>query len=652
MLYWEDGSEINILDGQSGYSTPMMNLRGLVYDGSDLINFIGKKNSDGKNYLGTYTISGDTISIGSESNITLMLERNTVSYEKAFDMQSGEVYQIKENGIELFFNDPFDASIIAITDDNSFSDIARFIGYESSTLYFTALRNNDFQIPEIPTFETLKVKLLSAITATNVIGDLDSVHTAITLIIDQFINTINEYNQGQDLLKDVEDSAKKHLLNEIISLSPVLQKIRYKNQLSFLLFNDKDFFSRWFLRSTKINARPRMSNLLKIIYCSSKWTVATFNNELTKVELVKLQNLISQTIENFIFSNPYDIFYVNEWPHRFGTHQYKEFLKLEYNTIRSIWLSFVNYKGPLSLKKISYKQIMKEWNLGVEFTDYLTRGKKGIGIKNIYIIKAKILGYLDAEMASSRDIQKIQVYRDTISQINEYIIQRNLKLAAPRIGRSKAYDSLFENVEVKAYHVISLLVRDLGFDLLDFNPFDPDIFKRGKTATGNNFQRHHMSLIEKMLLHIKRLILTDNRNHNTLNRFAGTESGIREQQSLIDGMRELIEMEGPINADDIIRVFEGKMFGGKLISERWIQDNNLDFVGFLNEFNIRKQLLMAGDIEGLIKRISEPAYTRFYNKAMNIFESFLLIDGEIEQVRIERLFSQNDIEFIRRYFKI
>lgn len=363
-----------------------------------------------------------------------------------------------------------------------------------------------------------------------------------------------------------------------------------------------------------------------------------------------MQEEIKVIVDDFIFENPFLIDYMDENPYRFGTFHSKVFVKREYDLLQSVWLAFASRKNKYDL---TFKGIEQELNIKVKLSGYLTRAKNNIGIKTLQNFKIYIQKYLKNEILTFHDINKIRIYKEAINQINEYIVDRKLKLSLPVLSSSYGYDSeLWEDPQVKAYHIISLLVRDLGFDLVDFNPFDPQIFERGPTSSGNNFQRHHISIVEKMLLTIKRLILTDNRNHNTLNQFSRNQAGINEQQSLIDGMRELIRMKGTVSEKDIIQVFKGKFFGGKLISDRWVKDNKINFNIFLREFNLRKKMLEAGDIEGLIKRISVPAYKRFYQRATEIINAYLLIDGEVDQSRISRLFSSNDVNFLKKYFKI
>ncbi|KKM90989.1 hypothetical protein LCGC14_1233060, partial [marine sediment metagenome] len=138
------GTITEIKDSGPNTELPPDDMRGISYDGNDIIYFVLQDTSDLKYYLYDYEISTDTLTKGTEYNISLMLERNAEWYEKAFDMQSGEVYQVTENGLESFANSNFDAPIIAITDSYLMTSNGKL--YEKnfdSTINFTVnLKNN------------------------------------------------------------------------------------------------------------------------------------------------------------------------------------------------------------------------------------------------------------------------------------------------------------------------------------------------------------------------------------------------------------------------------------------------------------------------------------------------------------------------------
>ena len=152
---WEEDSNFNmsVFDGvgfgltredtDAAYEIPTSNnLRGLAYDGTDLISGVAEKTADGKNYLFTYSItSTEFVAFYGEHNVSLMLDRNTVSgvKEKAFHLTEYEVYQIQENKTQLYLIaiPETDAVIIAITDNflmNDDGDMWEFTDYTDKIL--------------------------------------------------------------------------------------------------------------------------------------------------------------------------------------------------------------------------------------------------------------------------------------------------------------------------------------------------------------------------------------------------------------------------------------------------------------------------------------------------------------------------------------
>ena len=102
---------------------------GTSYDDSNFIYFVAKKTADNKNYLVTYSITGDSFTVYSEYDIALMLDRNCVNtapneYEKAFDVakdanNNSRIWEIKpkKEGIIQLQTINRNSNIVAITDN-------------------------------------------------------------------------------------------------------------------------------------------------------------------------------------------------------------------------------------------------------------------------------------------------------------------------------------------------------------------------------------------------------------------------------------------------------------------------------------------------------------------------------------------------------
>lgn len=133
-------------------------LRGISYDGSDVLYFVIKDTTDSKNYLYTYSIAGDSATKKGEYNVALMLDRNTFgsqvgfNLEKGFHLTSRYVYQIASSKGNLYQiadltnvlytdNSAVDGTIVAITDTYLFlkrssNDIELWKYQDFSSHYF------------------------------------------------------------------------------------------------------------------------------------------------------------------------------------------------------------------------------------------------------------------------------------------------------------------------------------------------------------------------------------------------------------------------------------------------------------------------------------------------------------------------------------
>lgn len=119
-------STISSLWDSNAYTILQSNQKTIAYDENDIIYFILNKNSDGKNYLCSFSISGTTFTELGVYNLSLMLNRNTIStanppnnLEKAFHASEDKIYQIPSNyngRLNLISTFNFSDNIAAITD--------------------------------------------------------------------------------------------------------------------------------------------------------------------------------------------------------------------------------------------------------------------------------------------------------------------------------------------------------------------------------------------------------------------------------------------------------------------------------------------------------------------------------------------------------
>ncbi len=122
---------IPVVAGIGDYIGPTdKNMRGVAYDGSDTLIFVGKQIADSKNYLISYVVSTSVSTIGAEYNIGLQIDRNNAGtipneFEKAFGITNEITYEIKarRGGIRVLQNlsDQLSGNIVGITDNFLFA---------------------------------------------------------------------------------------------------------------------------------------------------------------------------------------------------------------------------------------------------------------------------------------------------------------------------------------------------------------------------------------------------------------------------------------------------------------------------------------------------------------------------------------------------
>ncbi len=128
-----------------GLSLPSSsNLLGIAYDGSNILKFILNLDADGKNYLFSYNISGDSQTQSGEFNVSLMLNRNTAAgiLEKAFHITANGIYQLHSElpyQLHLIAKPITDDIWIAITDNFLMNDGGDMYEFEDITAYVTEL---------------------------------------------------------------------------------------------------------------------------------------------------------------------------------------------------------------------------------------------------------------------------------------------------------------------------------------------------------------------------------------------------------------------------------------------------------------------------------------------------------------------------------
>lgn len=154
-----------------------------------------------------------------------------------------------------------------------------------------------------------------------------------------------------------------------------------------------------------------------------------------------------------------------------------------------------------------------------------------------------------------------------------------------------------------AYHVISLLCRDLGFDPLTFQPLSPQLFDKDQNI--GLFARHHLDISKKFSVYLHHLLLTDSNTHREYD----IHVDLQDQEILVKIIQDLIHNDGSgpskaITANDVEKTFLDN-FGDpnkfKFYLDSYYDWQSADFQDNLKVFNERRKMIKSGQYEDFIR---------------------------------------------------
>jgi len=102
-------------------------------------------------------------------------------------------------------------------------------------------------------------------------------------------------------------------------------------------------------------------------------------------------------------------------------------------------------------------------------------------------------------------------YSKAFEKAWKYVEKRNLYPALPRIYHPSWY--AFNTIK---FHVVILIIRDLGLDILNLKPIKPEAFKKTHIMESFTFERHHIYINDKHSIDVNRLALVMHMYHNDL----------------------------------------------------------------------------------------------------------------------------------------
>ncbi|KKN15772.1 hypothetical protein LCGC14_0982710 [marine sediment metagenome] len=549
-----------------------------------------------------------------------------------------------------------DSNIIESDDLNSLSQFILTHTGENIDLHnlYRKLKVDHISLNFPETIEKIKSRLLTSLLSANYDkqGRLLSnqiknrLKQLLSFIIDDYLE-VNNFLYFYRLMENYagkRDIDNIRFLESVLVSNDVFRRMGINQQkLSKLLFGDENFIKDSFTR----DLISHTSSILRIITTSLKWDSSSFNGLLSDNEIKDLRSKIIDLVSVFVFSASG---YLADTVPRFGLFHNKEFLREEWDLIQSIWVSASIFSQEFKIQNPLIKEL---FNIKVDLTSKLkiSRARFNIGTSTLKQILDALYGFIGQEMSSPspEGFLRIEYYFDTISQVKKYASNRYLGLSVDR-SILRGRDRLWNKDYIVAYHIITLLVRDLGFDPITFQPLDPLIFEDG------TFARHHIDSLEKALLWVTRLLLTDDSKHSAIYySLARDPKGVKEIEILLKKFQELINTDGSgpngrLEEIDVRRIMGGVTVNGRPIIDWWINDNGKSFKDYLAIFNDRRNLVRAGDITGFISTDYEPAFIRFYSAALHTLNAYYSILGETTTYDITRLFSDEDLKLLGRIF--
>lgn len=237
-----------------------------------------------------------------------------------------------------------------------------------------------------------------------------------------------------------------------------------------------------------------LSTLFSFIFKIRILTKEQFINKIRDIDSAKSEKLqqikkdIEIFIEEFIFANPFDVKYIND-KRDTGTR----FFKPEYDLTLNIWHELsLTKKRPILLKHI--KKILK----------YDSFGRLKRGYRYSYDGLMNMLKELIILLPS-------EAYNRAFEHVSDYVKNRKLYPTQPR-----NYHSSWYTASTVKFHIIMLIIRDLGLDILNLEPIEPKAFKKTKQMESYTYERHHVFIYDKFSIDVNRLALVMHTNHYDL----------------------------------------------------------------------------------------------------------------------------------------
>ena len=385
-----------------------------------------------------------------------------------------------------------------ILDSPSYAELSRKLGFRYNWIKEKKFTINHGHYPKKETFDDL-YKRLSEKYMEQLNKSYRSIqskfNTLYSLSFSIEVQSISDLNYNQK-------SIKREFFNNIKEIL----KTHFPNARIF----DTDISRIFFIRARALKdshlkgkykfRKLELSTLFSFIFKMRTITTEEFTSNITDINSVDEEILqiirteVENFIEEFIFANPFDVKYIGD-KFTSGTKH----LKPEYDLTLSIWMELSKAKNePILLKHV--RRMLKYQTFG-----RLNRfGEHGKGNVYSWVGLMKMLKELIKFIPSSS-------YSRIFEEVWRYIELRCLYSALPRV-----YHPSWYTISTIKFHIIMLITRDLGLDILNLKPIKPESFKNIHKVDLFTYIRHHIYINDKMSLDVNRLVLVMRKYHNEL----------------------------------------------------------------------------------------------------------------------------------------
>lgn len=326
--------------------------------------------------------------------------------------------------------------------------------------------------------------------------------------------------------------------------------------------------------------------------------------------MIKIENFIRFNKNNFALLKEYKkLGKVSNEEYRY--YKRKPYIKItskksyepEYDVLQVFRLAAAAFFGDSKFSITRLGQL-----IGFQSLLHASQGHK-FSIKTLMKINSKLEEFI--KKGSSFSSSKYDfMARLTASQLQE--IYRDAQVTLEKYMKTRTIDrpKAWRKENMKAYHVLSLLKRNLGFDILTFTRLEDKIFDKSQKSW--KFARHHFrnSVFRKLSLKVQDLVLTDFDTHNIYRRYSEAQI-----LAILEGFSRMMDMkgsgiDGALTKDDVIDIFRNNdwVLSGK---DGWFKDLKI-FESGLKEFNTRREFLKSQGSDEFIEKYYRSAYNRFY----------------------------------------